>query len=60
MGVNMGWGGAQLKQHTGPLQLASCSVLVAPVGKPSQSPAGPVSILCDTIQLMCRYLCHVM
>ena len=25
MGVYMGW--AQLKQHTGPLQLASCSVL---------------------------------
>ena len=39
MGVYMGW--AQLKQHTGPLQLASCSMLVAPVGKPSQSPAGP-------------------
>ena len=27
MGLYKGWGGAQLKQYTGPLQLASCSVL---------------------------------
>ena len=55
--LDMGRGGAQLKQHAKPLQLASCSVLVAPVGE-NVVEFRPVlwGILYDKSQLMCRHL----